>query len=453
MKPSFTMRVVAVLTVFVASNSIALAQGLKPISSPSSNGGTSSAAFESQMLSYGGLQHVASALGKTVCASDGVDFDNSIVVIYDQTAFASLQAYEAFVTNIQVVSSGYRTLIPKADLQSSLSSIFNERSTDFGALAKSEQNPEKKRLYEYKSKRYSMSLAPIDPFSDAAALITALAVASNSETPGQVAIPDSAMAIALTREIRANCKNGVTVIYPPLFGKASSTDVSAANIQMAIQTLNDLRTIALGNVSRGNQAFLSNLPQQTSVSKAITKGKSATDQTVDTTTNQTAFAQISADPVLSAALTDINGLYDSFINSLLQINSTTGLAGSATVIQGYRLASLLTGVQCAESQKDSNGQCPTDTLPYSKWQQRPGFVVLASVANAGGTQHDHKTLWTALSTGDKITYSGGVMVNAVLWSAGSSAPRYLDVLRYRAPFSELKSPRDVRGLDTGDNLP
>jgi len=452
MKLTIKVHIVVVLAA-LAINSIALAQGVKPIAPPSSNGGTSNAAFESQMLSYASLQHVARALGRTVCAADGVDADNSVVVIYDQTAFASLQAYESFVTNIQVVSSGYRTLIPKEDLKSSLSSIFSERSTEFGALAKSEQNPEKKKLYEYKAKKYSLSLAPIDPFSDAASLITALAVASNSETSGQVAIPDSAMAIALTREIRANCKNGVTVVYPPLFGRSSSTDVSAANIQMAIQTLNDLRTIALKNVSIGNQAFLSSYPQQTSVAKAVTKGKSATDQTVETNTNQSAFAQVSTDPVLSTALTDINGLYDSFMNSLLQINSTTGLAGSATVIQGYRLASLLTGVQCAEAQKDSDGQCPVDTLPYPKWQQRPGFVVLASVANAGGTQHDHKTLWTALSTGDKITYSGGLVVNAVLWSAGSSAPLYLDVLRYRAPFSELKSPNNVSGLDAGDNLP
>ena len=105
-----------------------------------------------------------------------------------------------------------------------------------------------------------------------------------------------------------------------------------------------------------------------------------------------------------------------------------------------------------EGDKDSGGKCPSTTDPYSMWKQKPAFVLLASVVNAGGTQHNHKTLWTALTTGDKITYSGGVVVNAFLWSAGSSSPVYVDVLRYRAPFSKIKSPGDVSGLDSGDNL-
>ena len=46
---------------------------------------------------------------------------------------------------------------------------------------------------------------------------------------------------------------------------------------------------------------------------------------------------VSGNAVLTAALTDIDGLYDSFINSLLQVNSSTGVIGSAAVIQGYQL--------------------------------------------------------------------------------------------------------------------
>jgi hypothetical protein len=299
-------------------------------------------------------------------------------------------------------------------------------------------------------------LAPIDPFADAASLISAIAIASNTENPGQVVIPDSAMAVALTRELKAACKQKVAIVYPPLFGNASASDYETADIQLEIQKLDDIRGIVLKSVSAANKQYLTDYPKQATSVTAVTKGKSATDQTVDTTTNQTMFAAVAADPVLSAGLTDINGLYDNFMNSLLQINSSTGLIGSASVMQGYRLAKLLNGTQCAEDEIDADGVCPKPTDvpadPYSFWRKKPAFVLLASVVNAGGTQHTHKTLWTALSSGDKITYSGGLIVNASLWSANSASPLYARVLRYRAPLSKLKAPSNIDGLDAGDNL-
>jgi hypothetical protein len=256
--------------------------------------------------------------------------------------------------------------------------------------------------------------------------------------------------------MKTDCQNKVTIVYPPLFGSSSSSDYASADIQVATQKLDDIRSIAQKAVSTANQTYLTNYPQQTTGVMAVTKGKSTTDQTVDTNTKQTMFAAISTDPVLTAALTDINGLYDNFMNSLLQVNATTGMTGSASVIQGFRLAKLLKGTQCAEEQKDRNGACPTPAValadPYSIWTKKPAYVLLATVLNAGGTEHDHKTLWTALSSGDKITYSGGGVVNASLWSARYTSPLYVDVLRYRAPFSDLKAPADISGLDEGDNL-
>ena len=287
-------------------------------------------------------------------------------------------------------------------------------------------------------------------------MISAIAIASNTETPGQVTIPDSALAVALTRRMKTECHHKVTIVYPPMFGSGSSSDYASADIQVAIQKLDDIRSIAQKSVSTANQAYLRTYPLQATSATAVTKGKSATDQTANTDTKQTMFAAISADPVLTAALTDINGLYDSFVNSLLQVNASTGMIGSASVIQGYRLAKLLRGTQCEEDNKNSDGACPTPTViptdRYSTWTKRPAYVLLASVLNAGGTQHDHKTLWTALSSGDQITYSGGVVVNASLWSTGQATPLYVDVLRYRAPFSDLKAPTDISGLDDGDNL-
>jgi hypothetical protein len=82
------------------------------------------------------------------------------------------------------------------------------------------------------------------------------------------------------------------------------------------------------------------------------------------------------------------------------------------------------------------------------------YVLLASFVAAGGTERVHKTFWTALSTGDKITYSGGCVVNVSLWRAGSNSPIYADVLRYRVPFSKM-NPKPSSGMDgvaSGDNL-
>src|SRR5271166_1812328 len=89
------------------------------------------------------------------------------------------------------------------------------------------------------------------------------------------------------------------------------------------------------------------------------------------------------------------------------------------------------------------------------------YVLLASILSAGGTMRDHKTLWTALSTGDKITFSGGLMVNVALWQANSAMPLYANILRYRVPFSNIAdpthpssgTPNHYSEATKGDNLP
>jgi hypothetical protein len=452
----FTCFLITLLLVVLEVSPVS-AQGSKSSApSPSPAPPSSTASFESQMLAYGGLQHIAKALGRTVCNAGGVDNDNSVIIIYDQPSFAALQSYEAFVANVQVVSSAYQTLIPRNDLQSTLTKIFQDRADGLETMAQNEQNPDKKDLDLHKARQFTLTLAPIDPVADTAAVLTAIAVAANTETPGQITVPDSAMAISLTREIEADCKNKVTIIYPPLFGTSSTSDYASADIQVAIQKLDDIRTSAMTAVSEANKDYLANYPTPTTTTTATTKGTKPTDQTVTTlvSADQATLAPISADPVATAGLTDVNGLYDSFMNSLLQVNASTGLIGSSSVIQGYRLARLLKGTQCADSAKTAAGICPGADSPvdYSSWKNRPAFIVLASVVSSGGTEHDHKTLWTALTSGDKISYSGGVIVNASIWSAVSTSPIYLDVLRYRTPFSQLHSPADVTGVDSGDNL-
>jgi hypothetical protein len=366
---------------------------------------SSSAAIESQMLAYGALGHIASSIAGTVCSN--ISAGSGTVVIYDQASFASLQSYEAFIANAEAIVSLYETLLPDDnDKGNPGNTDHNDKKTlnaMLVALAAAE-HPGK-----FLPRAIGLS-STIDPFSDATALLSAIAVSSNSETPGSIVIPDSAMAVGVTRGLKANSactSKNLTVIYPPLFGNSSSTDFASADIQSDLQRVQDVRDFVTKAASAQNTQWMAG---------------HATSP--------------SGNPVLTASLTDVNGIYDSFLNSLLQANSTSGTVGSASVIQGYQLANVLAGPA------EKNGSF-----------KHPAFILLASILSAGGTELDHKTFWTALGPGDKITYSGGVIVNVALWHSDDTAPIYSNLLRYRVPFSDVGKPANTDDVTVGDNLP
>lgn len=484
----------------------------------------STAALESQMQAYGALDRITKTIAAKVCAMTSVNKPNGVVLIYDQTAFSTLQSYQAFIANRQLIADAYRTLLPKG-ANKELQTAFGRKAEELQALATSESDPDKKRLNqrqadEWKFKELSIGLSnTIDPISDATSLLSAIAIASNTESPGQITIPDSAAAVALTRDLKQVCNNPtLTVVYPPLYGKGSSSDYASADIRVELQTLHEIRALAHKAVDDANIKFLKdNSVQTTKSDKTGTAGNGTTEKT---TAEAKGSTTIVGDPAQTAALTDINGIYDSFMNSLLQVNGTSGIIGSASVIQGYQLAALIKGTLDNEATKHgpwTDGKCTvnaksiawTGSIPvpaldaagaiqidyadgekeqayivpeetttggattgfYVKttvrseqntrchlipWVQRPAHILLASVANAGGTERVHKNIWTALWIGDKITYSGGAVVSVSLWTADSTMPLYLDVLRYRAPYAKIKKPGPVDGVDVsddaGDNL-
>ncbi len=407
----------------VSSVDLAVAQGKKApgaAAAPSSSAAqsaaataspSSSAAIESQMLAFGALDHIASSVATTVCksipepkpftpASPGIPavpaVPPSTVVVYDQASFASLQSYEAFIANAAAIVSLYETLLPDKD-----DAHHEDKATLNDILSKLAPNNRSGI-----PQAHAMGLSStIDPFSDATSMLSAIAIASNTESPGSIVIPDSAMAVAMTRQLtgRSGCPTKLSrVIYPPLFGNSSSTDFSSANIQSDLQVVQVARDFVI--------------------------------KAVDLKTGGATTAN--ADAVLTSALADVNGIYDTFLNSLLQVNSSTGIVGSAAIIQGYQLANALAGPA------ETNGS-----------YLHPAFILLASILSAGGTERDHKSIWTALWSGDKITYSGGVVVNVALWHSDVKAPIYSDLLRYRAPFSNVLNPQNQTDLTTGDNLP
>jgi hypothetical protein len=413
---------ILITAVLVSPCDLTVAQGKKApaaAAAPASNaaqpaataGPSSSAAIESQMLAYGALDHIASSVARTVCknipdpkpltpASPGVPaipaVPPSTVVIYDQASFASLQSYEAFIANATAIVSLYETLLPDTD------AVHHEDKATLNEIL-SKLSPNNR---SGKPQAHALGLSStIDPFSDATSMLSAIAIASNTESAGSIVIPDSAMAVAITRQLTGSvgCPAKLArVIYPPLFGNSSSTDFSSADIQSDLQVVQAARDFVVKAVD-------------------LKLGGATT---------------ASADAVLTSALTDANGMYDSFLNSLLQVNSSTGIVGSAAIIQGYQLANVLAGPV------ETNGS-----------YLHPAFILLASILSAGGTERDHKNIWTALWEGDKITYSGGIVVNVALWHSDDKAPVYSDLLRFRAPFSNILNPNDQTDLTIGDNLP
>ncbi len=453
---------------------------------------SSSAAIESQMLTFGALDLIAKKVAAETCSTinPSGSTDENTVVIFDQATFSTLQAYQGFVANALALKSLYFSLLNpdeiatvnkcawgltatrtrlthcneyfrRAEYQNRLSGnppIPPDKQYLCTAYIEHEEEAiEQKEKAAEECKNWKAAhpnanqpcpianalglSSTIDPFSDATSLLSAIAVASNSESPGAIVIPDSAMAIAVTREMKNTCNraNHLTVIYPPLFGTSSASDISSSNMQSIIDELHDVRSCVIQQLDVRNNAWL----QQPKPAPAPASGAGtapaagSSSPTNPNCKSSCASAYINSsppgggnpgasaatsDPITTPAFTDVNGIYDSFMNSLQLVNSSTGTVGSGAIEQGYQLATVLAGPRGTPS---ASGQ---PTFP------KPSYILLASILSAGGTMRDHKTLWTDLGKGDQITFSGGLMVNVALWQANGKLPLYADILRYRVPF-------------------
>lgn len=363
---------------------------------PSASSGGSSAAIESQILAFQEADALADKIVSKVCGVEDIK-DPATIVIYDQTSFASLQAFEAFAANIKVVVGAYKTLIPDLDwLKQRLNALANARKASLAAAPAPAGHFAAPFVSHLSEKLDFLSFtATGDPFSDFVSLLQAAAVSSNVETPSSVTIPDSTLAVAITQRLIPTLPTACTshfttlsVIYPPLFGSSSASDFASADIDIKLQILEDVRQAAHESVLKAIQPH---------------KGaKAAKDKSDDDNGD--------ANAVLAKSLQDIDGVYDTFMSSLLQVNGSTGAIGSAAVIQGYRLATILSD------------------------QSRSTWTLLATVVGAGGTEHDHKTFWTALGSGDKLTYSGGLIVNVVLWNSSTGDVKLSEVMKYKTAF-------------------
>jgi hypothetical protein len=432
------------------SNSVAASTSTSTAPSTGAAAPSSSAPIEEQVLAFRSLDLIAQYVAQRVCMrpdiagkvertdSNSPDPKDQTILIFDQASFANIGAFAAFQANAQVVFGAYKSLADEYPNGKNFENeIENLRKIRLTALTKLSANDAKaKAQADVRNRHYSIfapiTLAPVEPFSDATSFLSAVASASTSETAGSIVIPDSAAAVAITRELKKRdngCIITPQIIYPPLFGPGSATDYSSAEIQTEIQDVDDARQIALTHADTAFKATL-----------GMGDGRAA-----------------NGDSIISSVVTDVNGLYDSFMNSLLQVNSSTGVIGSAAIVQGYQLYKLLSGY-------------PLDT--HEKPTKPKAFILLASILSAGGTEHDHKNFFRSLLPGDQLSYSAGVVVNVSLWRSGDAAaplptaenqispdtgraPIYSDVLRLRIPFTKFGTPRFLHSSDgvvMGENL-
>jgi hypothetical protein len=365
------------------------AQGQVAGGAAGQTGGGSTPYFETQMLAYGGANQLSEAVAQEVCKS--IDpTTQPTVVIFDQTSFQNLQAWQSFVTSALVLEKAYGTL-----LQPQVVSRVLPPPPSHGPF---------------------LSLFPITSGSDFASLVTALA-SSTTNTASAFTIPDSAMAVSLAHQFpRVKDCAQVNLIYYPLFGSYVDPKDAGNKVTSVLANINKLRNYIQLNVtfsSNNDPRFLlyTDLNNQydqllKSISSSSGSGQGAQSAGGQSTPGGASGA---GSPTTSAS------------------TSTGSSTGSTSLIQGAELNDLL--------------------------MQDNTYILYADVVAAGGTQRDRKNIITLL-TGDWISYSGGLIVNVALINSSDTSLIFSDTLRYRTGNHHLSNPVEssqIENTNAGEN--
>lgn len=186
-----------------------------------SSGGGSSPFFETEMLAYGGVNELAYAIANTVCSS-GAIAPGAQIIIYDQTSFQNLQAWQAFKGTGAMLESAYRTLLPPP--------AAGAPATGTGTFASPAATGA------------SASPAAFFAGSDVANLIGALA-ASTTNTASTFTLPDSAVAVSLLHQFARipGCPARLSVKYYPLKGDSADSLAATTSLQAVVEPVNAAR--------------------------------------------------------------------------------------------------------------------------------------------------------------------------------------------------------------------
>lgn len=399
----FSFRKAAVLGLFllIGPTPFDTVYAQKSAASPGQGGGQagspSGAApyFETEMLAYGGINQLSEAIGQRVCGSPSIPAfvpADGTIVIFDQTSFQNLGAWQSMVAGAEALGEAYKTLLSQSEKRD-LEAVVPPPNQTRGATS---TNP-----------------SFIQGGADLGALISAIA-ASATNSASTFSIPDSAMAVSLLHEFkRINCN--VNLIYYPLFGAYADLGAATFKVKTALNQLNQIRGIVQEDI--------------------------VTDTVNGANTGSARYA----------ILSDLNSQYDALLRPLLSNSNqsiggnnpaqsqsssggaqqnnggTSGPVGYTSFVQGAELEELI--------QRDNT------------------YILYADIVAAGGTQRDLKNIFT-LFTGDWISYSGGLIVNVALIKSKDTTLEFAGTLRYRSKFAGFTKPTQsslVESTNSGSN--
>jgi len=276
--------------------SVAIAQSGNQSSTPTAKSGTAAAQsqtpttapFESQMLAYAALDQVASAIATQVRAK--VQEDNSTIIIYDPSSFATIQSYRGFLQGVKILEKAYEGLMSEEEhLSRSTNSKFQQMKPEFRKKIR--------ELNEITDPDLSANL----PLS-LSTLITQYAGASTVESPANTIIPTSGIAANLANRLKGAFGDKLTVVYPMFMMPESPPD--SEDLGNDVEKLMELKRI---------------------VGEAI-------------------FEREIADATKDAAAIDYkdtNSLLTQFLTNYFTKDPNTGLSGIVTVAQGHTLLSFV----------------------------------------------------------------------------------------------------------------
>jgi hypothetical protein len=402
--------------------------------------------FETVMLANGALDQLMQGLARRACieARKGNANENPpLIVIVDQASLANLAAYDAFDRTVRFLQMSYESMIPPPSAITLLTSaIPSAAATTINVVSGAGFNMNDTIQIDQeqmvlvsgggttwtvaRGENETMAVthnqfaqvidltainappAPVatpavagaggtgDTFADITSAVTSALIAGTTETASTVSIQDVSAAIKLAMHLNSDtfcATNSTEIVYPGIYGSAGDL----ADFENRLVSVTNARGTAL--------AGLAVIPLPTGMGAQT--------------------------PLRITAFNSIDTTYNQFIQNWFGITSS-GQSGLTPIVEGYALRERLT--------------VPADA-------NRQVYAVFVNVATAGGTMQDKKNAITALVTGDRISYSGGVVVNAMIFRKSSpQSVLYSDVLRYRTPLTRLVNPIHKNSTHYGDNL-
>ncbi len=239
--------------------------------------------------------------------------------------------------------------------------------------------------------------------TDLASLLGAVA-AGTTQNSSAFTIQDSSLAVSLAHQLSKICKKRLVPVYYPLFGGFVDPKVARADVMAAMFKVNEARRDITPSTTGWPEKIFEDLNTQYDLLLKVLLPSSS---------------------MAASGSGNSQGMSPQGSGQ----SSSTPTAGFTSVLQGAALQRLISRPQT--------------------------YILYADVVAAGGTQQVRKNLLTLLFTGDRISYSGGLVVNVALTDALDSSLVFSDTLRYRTRFSRIGRPKEsptVERTNSGDNV-